>query len=121
MDKTEILLQEITSVPGVSGYEGQVRSLIRRYLEPVATIEHDKMGSIIGKKQGTAASPCVMLAGHMDEIGFMVKLLTSDGFIRFVALGGWFDQVLLGHRVVSKRPRVTWRRHRCQAAACAAG
>lgn len=41
-----------------------------------------------------------MLAGHMDEIGFMVKHITKEGFIRFLPLGGWFDQVLLGQRVV---------------------
>jgi endoglucanase len=40
-----------------------------------------------------------MLAGHMDEIGFMVKHISDDGFIKFIPLGGWFDQVLLGQRV----------------------
>ena len=37
-----------------------------------------------------------MLAGHMDEIGLMVKHITKEGFIKFIPLGGWFDQVLLG-------------------------
>jgi endoglucanase len=41
-----------------------------------------------------------MLAGHMDEIGFMVKLITDEGFVRFIPLGGWFDQVMLGQRVI---------------------
>jgi endoglucanase len=41
-----------------------------------------------------------MLAGHMDEIGFMVKQITPEGFIKFIPLGGWFDQVLLGQRVI---------------------
>jgi endoglucanase len=41
-----------------------------------------------------------MLAGHMDEIGFMIKHITEEGFLRFLPLGGWFDQVLLGQRVV---------------------
>ena len=44
----------------------------------------------------------IMLAGHMDEIGFMVKQITKEGFIKFIPLGGWFDQVLLGQRVVIK-------------------
>src|SRR5690606_26321403 len=44
-------------------------------------------------------SPKIMLAGHMDEIGFMVKHIASDGFIRFTTLGGWWDHVLLGQRV----------------------
>jgi putative aminopeptidase FrvX len=102
VDKTARLLKDITTVAGVSGYESEVRAVIRRYLSSVSTIEHDKMGSIICAKKGTSASPKVMLAGHMDEIGFMVKLITKEGFIRFLPLGGWFDQVLLGHRVIIK-------------------
>jgi len=43
-----------------------------------------------------------MLAGHMDEIGFMVKQITKEGFLKFLPLGGWFDQVLLGQRVLIK-------------------
>jgi putative aminopeptidase FrvX len=41
-----------------------------------------------------------MMAGHMDEIGFMVRHITREGFIYFIPLGGWFDQVLLGQRVI---------------------
>jgi len=43
-----------------------------------------------------------MLAGHMDEIGFMVKHISAEGFVRFTTLGGWWDQVLLGQRVIIK-------------------
>jgi endoglucanase len=43
-----------------------------------------------------------MLAGHMDEIGFMVRHITKEGFVKFVPLGGWWDQVLLGQRVIIK-------------------
>ena len=43
-----------------------------------------------------------MFAGHMDEVGFMVTHITKEGFLKFVQLGGWWDQVLLGHRVVIK-------------------
>jgi endoglucanase len=43
-----------------------------------------------------------MLAAHMDEIGFMVTHITEEGFLRFLPLGGWFDQVLLGHKVLVK-------------------
>ena len=99
MDRTEELLKEITEVPGISGYESEVRRVMRRYLEPVAKIEHDRMGSIIGKRVGQAQSPRVMLAGHMDEIGFMVRHITKEGFVKFQPLGGWWDQVLLAQRV----------------------
>jgi putative aminopeptidase FrvX len=102
MDSTEKLFKELTEVPGVPGYESEVRAVIRRHLEPVAKIQHDKLGSIIGVKRGSADSPRVMLAGHMDEVGFMVSLITDEGFIRFVPLGGWWDQVMLAQRVVVK-------------------
>jgi putative aminopeptidase FrvX len=102
MDQTEQFLKEITEVAGVPGYESDVRAVMRRHLEGVTTIEQDKMGSFIGKHIGQAGGPRVMLAGHMDEIGFMVKLITKEGFIRFVTLGGWWSQVMLGHRVTIK-------------------
>ena len=99
MDHTEKLLQEITEASGVPGYETEVRAVMRRYLDDAATIEQDKMGSLIAKHVGDQERPRVMLAGHMDEIGFMVSLITKEGFVKFVPLGGWWDQVLLGHRV----------------------
>jgi putative aminopeptidase FrvX len=102
VDITRQFLKEMTEAPGVPGYEGDVRAVMRRYLEDVATIEQDRMGSLIGKHVGTPARPRVMLAGHMDEIGFMVRHITKEGFVKFIPLGGWWDQVLLGHRVVVK-------------------
>ncbi|MBN1660780.1 MAG: M42 family metallopeptidase [Anaerolineae bacterium] len=73
-----------------------------RYVEGVAEVSYDKMGSFIARHAGSAERPRVMLAGHMDEIGFMVRHITDEGFVKFQALGGWWDQVLLGHRVVIK-------------------
>jgi putative aminopeptidase FrvX len=99
MDKTEKLLKELTEANGVPGYETEVRNVIRRYFEPLGEIMQDKIGSLICKKTGDAAEPRVLLAGHMDEIGFMVKHITKEGFIMFTALGGWWDQVLLAQRV----------------------
>ena len=100
MDQTEKFLKDITEVGGIPGYEHEVRAVMREYLQDVATIEQDKMGSFIGKHVGDVDGPRVMLAGHMDEIGFMVRLVTKEGFVKFQALGGWWDQVLLGHRVL---------------------
>jgi endoglucanase len=101
-DATLSLLREITEVPGVPGYEGEVREVIKRHLEGITTIESDKLGSIICRKEGTSDKPRIMLAGHMDEIGFMVKLITDEGFIKFSPLGGWWDQVILSQRVTIK-------------------
>ena len=100
MDFTLNLLKELTETPGVSGYETPIRTVIRRYLETYGELTQDKIGSVICRKQGTSERPRIMLAGHMDEIGFMVKQISPEGFIKFLPLGGWFDQVLLGQRVV---------------------
>ncbi len=101
-DNTLELLKEITEASGVSGYEGEVRNIIRKYLADITTIESDNLGSIICKKTGSSEKPKIMLAGHMDEIGFMVKLITDEGFVRFSPLGGWWDQVILSQRVTIK-------------------
>ena len=100
MDFNETLLRELTEAYGVPGYETPVRAVVRKYMEPLGELSQDKVGSLICQLEGTADSPKVMLAGHMDEIGFMVKYVTDSGFLKFVPLGGWFDQVLLGQRVV---------------------
>ncbi len=102
MDQTELLLKEITEASGVPGYEEAVRGVMRRHLDGIAVIEQDKIGSFIASHQGTSPGPRVMLAGHMDEIGFMVRMITKEGFVKFVPLGGWWDMVLLGHRVAIK-------------------
>jgi putative aminopeptidase FrvX len=99
MDKIELLLKELTESDGVAGYEADTRKIIKRHFEPLGEILEDKLGSLICRKKSPAKEPKVILAGHMDEIGFMVKLITKEGFLRFTPLGGWWNQVLLGHRV----------------------
>mgnify|MGYP001947169547 CR=1 FL=1 len=103
MDETLRMLKELTDAPGVPGFEREARLVMERYLEPLADeVSRDRLGSVIGRKRGTADEPRIMLAGHLDEVGFMVSLITDQGFIRFQPLGGWWDQVLLAQRVVIK-------------------
>jgi putative aminopeptidase FrvX len=99
MDNTEKMLKALTEVTGISGYEAEVRNVIRQYLEPLGEISYDRLGSLICTKTGNSAEPKVMLAAHMDECGFMVKQITKEGFIKFAPLGGWWDHVLLAQRV----------------------
>jgi putative aminopeptidase FrvX len=101
-DETVELLRELTEAPGVSGYEQEVREIIRKHLHNITVIEQDRLGSIVCRKNGKAETPRIMLAGHMDEIGFIVKLITDEGFIRFSPLGGWWGHVMLAQRVVIK-------------------
>ncbi len=100
MEDSIQLLKSLTEAQGVSGYEKPIREIIEQHFTSLGTIHRDQIGSIVVEKMGTSAAPKVMLAGHMDEIGFMVKYISKEGYIRFIPLGGWFDQVLLGQRVV---------------------
>ncbi|WPD18855.1 M42 family metallopeptidase [Thermaerobacter composti] len=94
------LLRELTEAPGVSGYEAPVREVLTRYLGALAArIGTDNLGSLIAERPGAAARPRVMLAAHMDEIGFMVSHVDDGGFVRFQPIGGWWSQVMLAQRV----------------------
>lgn len=99
MDNKLPWLKEITEVAGVSGFEGRVKKILTAKLKNVAEVSGDKIGSVIFKKQGAAVGPKIMIASHMDEIGFMVKTITKEGFLRFTTIGGWWEQVMLGQRV----------------------
>jgi len=101
-NNTRNMLKELTTADGVPGFETEVRAVIKKHMAPAAALETDNMGNLICKKVGDPNGPAVMIPGHMDEIGFMVKLITKEGFLKFSPLGGWFDQVLLSQRVTVK-------------------
>jgi putative aminopeptidase FrvX len=99
MDDTLKMMQELTEAPGISGFEEPVRRVMRRYMEPLSEILTDNLGSIVGRKVGQEGGPKILLAGHMDEIGFMVTRITDEGYLKFQTIGGWWDQVMLAQRV----------------------
>lgn len=99
MDDTEKMLKELTEVTGISGYEAEVRSSMKKYLAPFGKISYDNLGSLVCAKTGDSDSPKVMLAAHMDECGFMVQQITKEGCIKFTRIGGWWEHVLLAQRV----------------------
>jgi endoglucanase len=97
------LLKRLCNADGPSGFEDPVRSLMRELMEGyVDKLETDNLGTIVGIKRGKSDEPRVMLAAHMDEVGFLVRYITKEGYIKFTTLGGWMDQVLLGQRVLIK-------------------
>lgn len=99
MDKVEQLLKDLTEAHGVSGAEQEIRAVIARNLQ-VGELSTDGLGSLICDLGGDG--PRVMLMAHMDEIGFMVRNITKDGFIKFAQVGSWLDQPLLAQRVIVK-------------------
>lgn len=94
------LFKTLTELPGAPGNEHMVRKFMREQLSKYADeMVQDRLGSIFGVKRGDENGPTVMVAGHMDEVGFMVTSITKNGLIRFQTLGGWWSQVLLAQRV----------------------
>jgi len=93
------LLEKLSNAHGISGYEDEVRELIKAELEGVVDeIRVDKLGNLIAVKNGSKRK--LMVAAHMDEIGFMVKYIDDKGFIRVTPIGGWFHQTVLNQRVI---------------------
>ena len=94
------LLRELTEARGVSGYEDALRVIVRREMEPlVDEIRTDRMGNVICTKKGTGG-PKLMIAAHMDEIGFVVKYIEKDGFLRLKTIGGWDPRQMNSQRVI---------------------
>ncbi|MGB3260604.1 M42 family metallopeptidase [Paenisporosarcina sp.] len=94
------LFKTLTELPGAPGNEHAMRKFMRSELEKYSDeIVQDHLGGIFGVKKGDDQGPRIMVAGHMDEVGFMVTQITENGMLRFQPLGGWWSQVLLAQRV----------------------
>lgn len=102
-DQTLQMLKALTDANAISGDEKEARDVMESYLKPVTDrIFTDHLGSLIGEKIGDANGPKVMIAGHLDEVGFMVTRIDKQGFLYFQPIGGWWNQVLLAQRVTIK-------------------
>lgn len=94
------LFKTLTELPGAPGFEHEVRRFVRQQLEKYSDeIVQDRLGSIFGVKRGDERGPTVMVAGHLDEVGFLVTNIDEKGLVYFQPLGGWWSQVLLAQRV----------------------
>ncbi len=93
------ILQELTMLNGIPGQEKEVREYMKSKMAPYGKISYDNLGSIIAEKNGSHGGPRIMIAGHMDEVGFMVTKITDDGYINFIPAGGWWSQVMLAQQM----------------------
>ncbi len=100
LDERLQMLKDLTDANAVSGNEREAREVMTRYIAPYADeVTTDKLGSLIARKTGQENGPKIMIAGHLDEIGFMVTSIDEKGFLRFQTIGGWWEQVMLAQRV----------------------
>lgn len=100
MDSINIdLLARICGTPGIAGREDQLRALVRDELTPlVDDVRVDALGNLVGTRRGER--PRVMVAAHMDEIGFFVSHIDEEGFLRIQPVGGFDPRTLIAQRVL---------------------
>jgi len=96
-------LRELVEAPSPSGYEQPAARVFRDYVGSYADdVMTNVMGSVHARLRGSAGGdepPTVLLAGHIDEIGFIVNYITPEGFVAFKPIGGWDAHNLPGRRV----------------------
>lgn len=96
------LLRELTEAHGVPGQEDSIRKIVYRELKGICDVSVDAMGNVICYKKATTGSgeaKKLMLAAHMDEIGFVVKYIDDKGFLRLHTVGGWDPRMMAAQRV----------------------
>lgn len=103
MDINVALLKEICEIAGAPGFEKRIRDLVVDLVTPlVDTVKVDNIGNVIAIKKGkrNPDGKRVMIAAHMDEIGFIVTHIDDNGFLRFHTLGGFDPKTLTAQRVI---------------------
>jgi endoglucanase len=99
MNSTKMALREtlkhLVSLPGVSGFEQEVVAYVRQRFQACAdNVTVDQYGNVIASRSGREKKPLLMFSAHMDEIGFIVKSIQPDGYLRFDRVGGAGDGLL---------------------------
>lgn len=93
-------LRSILQTPSPSGYERPVQEIVRTYASSFAdSVTTDVHGNVIAARNPDAPLR-VMLAGHCDQIGFVVQYIDPEGFIWVQPIGGWDPQIVVGQKMV---------------------
>jgi len=94
------LLKNISETSGVPGFESRIRNLIIKEISGlVDDISIDNLGNLIALKKGSNRKK-ILVAAHMDEIGFIVNYIDDKGFLHFLPLGGFDPKTLVSQRVI---------------------
>lgn len=95
-------LRDMMLIPALAGHEERMIAYFSKEVAPFSDhTETDRLGNVIACLKGTdPAAPTVMVFAHMDQLGFVVRKVESDGFLRIERLGGIPEKVLPGLRVL---------------------
>ncbi|MBY0425189.1 MAG: M42 family metallopeptidase [Cytophagales bacterium] len=97
------LLKSICEVPGAPGHERLIRELVSKEISHVVdSTTIDNMGNLIAfkKAKNNPSGKKILLAAHMDEIGFIISHIDDKGFLRFHPIGGFDPKTLTAQRVI---------------------
>ncbi len=95
------LFKELCEATGAPGFEYGIRDLILKVMTPLADeISVDNIGNVVALIKGKSSEKSIMCAAHMDEIGFIVRHIDDNGFIRILPLGGFDAKTLTAQRVM---------------------
>ncbi|MEK5033883.1 M42 family metallopeptidase [Paenibacillus sp. FSL R7-0302] len=102
------LFKTLTEFPSASGFERELRAYVKEAMTPYTDeFVQDRLGSLFGVMRGEVSGPKIMVAGHFDEVGFMVTGITDNGMIRFTPLGGWLASAVASQRLQIITPKGT--------------
>jgi putative aminopeptidase FrvX len=92
---------ELMLIPGLSGHEGRVRRYLKRELAELGlTTATDRLGNLMATVRGDEGAPSVMLFTHMDQLGFVVRKIEANGYLRVERLGGVPERALASQEVI---------------------
>lgn len=98
--KYQKIIQAFSNANGAPGFEDEVLDVARAFASDAIAIDEDKLRNLYLPLPGnTGQRPVVMIDGHTDEVGFMIQLVNGNGTLKFVPLGGWSPQVVMGQKV----------------------
>lgn len=93
-------LKTLVETHGSAGYEEEVQAVFRKRVKDVCdSVETDVMGSVIACRNAKGKVK-VLLDGHSDEIGFLVRYIDDRGFLYLATSGGWDEEVMVSQRVL---------------------
>ena len=97
----DLLLKKIMEAAGIPGYESEIAKIMQSELKKSCDeVEIDNFGNVIARKG--KGKKKIMIAAHMDEVGFMVKHITKEGYVHFIKIGGIDDRILPAQKVIIK-------------------
>ena len=95
------LLQEISDAPGASGFEDEVVNVARRWCESIGPMKEDFLRNFyVRRKENTGNKPMILIDAHSDECGLIVQAIKPNGTLRFLQLGSWNKNSLVGSKVL---------------------